>query len=145
MPLSAPRLLSRTAAVLGLALLLPLAASAEDLVRSFPVLGPATLHIRLDAGRVELVVHDADTVRIEARARGLGASSVRFEARSEGRDVVVRSTAEPWVAWMRSGPSVRVRAWIPRGSNVVVHGDPAAVQVVGAVAQPDPAARLAAY
>jgi hypothetical protein len=57
-------------------------------------------------------------VRIEAQARGVGASGVHFDAHADGRDVVLTGRAEPWVAFLRSTPRVRVRAFVPAAWTV---------------------------
>ena len=112
--------------VLGVVLALgPALTAAGDpgkLALSIPV--PAeqtgTLYVELDRGRVDVVPHDASEVRIEAQARGLGASSVHFQLRQDGNDVVLTGRGEEWLAWMQSGPSVRVRAWVPRRYTVEI-------------------------
>ncbi len=71
------------------------------------------MRIALDFGHVEVVPAQASEVRIEAEARGVGASGVHFDVRSEGADVVLTGRAEPWVAWLQSGPRVHVRAFVP--------------------------------
>ncbi len=88
-------------------------ASAEGLEQSFPASEGGRLRIALDFGQVDVVTVEAEEVRIEAQARGVGASGVHFDARAEGRDVVLTGRAEPWVAWLRSTPRVRVRAFVP--------------------------------
>jgi hypothetical protein len=88
-------------------------AGAEGLDQSFPASEGGRLRIALDFGQVDVVTVEAEEVRIEAQARGVGASGVHFDARAEGRDVVLTGRAEPWVAWLRSTPRVRVRAFVP--------------------------------
>ena len=98
--------------LLLLAVLLPGGAAAGELDERVPV-GPASrLRIELDEGRVTVVTHEASEVRIEARARGLGASAYRFQLREEAG--AARST---WAAW-RSHPSTRAastRPAVPQG------------------------------
>jgi hypothetical protein len=89
------------------------AAAAQELDRSFPVTPGGRLRIALDFGQVDLVPVQASELRIEATARGVGASGVHFDARAEGGDIVLTGRAEPWVAWLRSWPRVRVRAFVP--------------------------------
>jgi len=91
-----------------------------DLVRSLPAASGGTLFVDLDRGRVDVFAHDAPEVRIEARARGIGASSVHFELRADGDDLILVGRGEDWLAWMASAPSVRVRAWVPREYGVQV-------------------------
>jgi hypothetical protein len=88
-------------------------AHAGELERSFPASEPGRVRIALDFGRVEVVPAQAEEVRIEAQARGVGASGVHFDARTEGGDVVLTGRAEPWVTWLQSAPRVHVRAFVP--------------------------------
>jgi hypothetical protein len=88
-------------------------AHADELAQSFPASEPGRVRIALDFGHVEVVPAQAGEVRIEAESRGVGASGVHFDARSEGADVVLTGRAEPWVAWLQSGPRVHVRAFVP--------------------------------
>lgn len=94
------------------------AAAAEGLDRSFPANEGGRLRIALDFGQVDVVPVEAEEVRIEAQARGVGASGVHFDARSEGGDVVLTGRAEPWVGFLRSSPRVRVRAFVPAAWSV---------------------------
>jgi hypothetical protein len=101
--------------VLGVLLAIALGSSsrAEELLRSFPASEGGRLLIALDFGQVDVVTVEATELRIEARARGVGASGVHFDARSDGLDVVLTARAEPWVAWLQSAPRVQVRALVP--------------------------------
>jgi hypothetical protein len=107
-------------AFLGFAAGFALAASAgaEGLEQSFPASEGGRLRIALDYGQVDVVPVEAGEVRIEAQARGVGASGVHFDARTEGRDVVLTSRSEPWVAFLQSTPRVRVRAFVPAAWSV---------------------------
>jgi len=98
---------------LGIGYAFAASAGAESLDQSFPASEGGRLRIALDYGQVDVVPVDAEEVRIEAQARGVGASGVHFDARTEGRDVVLTSRAEPWVAFLNSTPRVRVRAFVP--------------------------------
>lgn len=98
----------------------PAVAGEGDLVRSVPAASGGTLYVDLDRGRVDVLAHDEPVVRIEAQARGLGASSIHFELRAEGEDLILTGRGEDWLAWMATSPSVRVRAWIPRSYGVQV-------------------------
>jgi hypothetical protein len=108
----------------SLACLLVLAtpANAEELERTFTAKGHGKLTIELDRGSVAVFTHDAPEVRVQARSRGVGASSVRMVTRQQGDDVVLRAEPEPWLALMRSRPGVRVRAWVPADYQVEVRG-----------------------
>jgi hypothetical protein len=112
--------------LLGLALAAP--AWGGELDRSFEAADGGRLVIALGFGSVAVRIHDQPTVRIAAVSRGVGASSVRFDAYSEGGDVFFRGTAEPWVAWLHSAPGVRVEAWVPRGYRVEL-AEPGEVEV----------------
>lgn len=115
---------------LWVALWLGLAVSAEagELDRSFPAAGARTVTIALDFGSVAVRSYEGDQIRLEAVARGVGASSVHFDAHAEGRDVVLTGAAEPWVAWLATAPGVRVQAWVPRDTPVHIRG-PVALEV----------------
>lgn len=103
---------------LGALLAFALSARAGELERSFPTSDGGRLRIALDFGQVDVVPVAAEEVRIEASARGVGASGVHFDARSEGGDVVLIGSAEPWVAWLQSAPRVHVRAFVPESWSV---------------------------
>ena len=90
------------------------AASADALEREITVAPGGRLRIELAQGDVDVATCEGSRVRIEARARGLGASGIRFSVTREGDDVVVRSRSEGWLEWLASGPHVTVRAWVPR-------------------------------
>lgn len=107
-----------------------LAASAKggELDRTFPAAQAGTLTIRLDFGSVAINTHDADEIRLEAASRGVGASSIHFDARAEGDQVLLTGAAEPWLAYLRSAPGVRVQAWVPQGTAVRIQA-PEAVEV----------------
>ena len=119
--------------LLGLVLAAP--AWGGELDRSFEAAEGGRLVIALAFGSVAVRIHDEPTVRIAAVSRGVGASSVRFDAHTEGRDVFFRGTAEPWVAWMNSAPGVRVEAWVPRGYRVEL-AEPGEVEVESVAALP---------
>ena len=93
-----------------------------ELDRSFAVGGAGKLVIALDFGSLTLHTHDGDTLRIEALSRGVGASGVHFDAHAEGEDVFFEGDAEPWLAHLHSAPGVRVKAWVPRGTTVMLSG-----------------------
>jgi hypothetical protein len=134
------------------ALAAPRLAGADELARSIAIAPGERLRIELARGDVDVFTHDAPEVRIEARARGLGASGVEFFlTREEGR-LVLRSRTERWLEWLASGPRVSVRAWVPRhvGLAVETSGTVAArdggvllVPAVPAAHRPDDGALLA--
>lgn len=117
--------------LLGLLLGLALPAWGGELDRSFAVASGGKLIIALDFGSVDVERHEGDQIHIEARSRGVGASSVHFATRTEGRDVYFAGDAEPWVRWLNSAPGVRVRARVPEGVQVRVDA-PSRVDVSGA-------------
>src|SRR5262245_51363026 len=102
------------------ALVAPRLAEADELERSIEVEPGERLRIELARGDVDVFTHDAPEVRIEARARGLGASGVEFFVTREDGQIVLRSRAERWLEWLASGPSVSVRAWVPRHLGLAV-------------------------
>jgi len=102
----------------GVILAFALGTRADELLRSFPAAEGGRLRIALDFGQVDVVPVEGQELRIEARARGVGASGVHFDARYDGPDVLLAASAEPWVAWLRSQPRVRVRAFVPAGWSV---------------------------
>ncbi len=95
-------------------------ARADELERSIPVAPGERLRIELARGDVDVFTHDGAEVRIEARARGLGASGVEFFVTREPGEIVLRSRAERWLEWLASGPRVTVRAWVPRRLGLAV-------------------------
>ena len=109
-------------ALLGFLLGLAAPSFGGELDRTFVVGGAGRLVIVLDYGSLALYAHDGDTVRIEALARGVGASGVHFDAHAEGEDVFFEGDAEPWLAHLHSAPGVRVKAWVPRDTIVTLEG-----------------------
>lgn len=102
-------------------LLLATPASADQFYgERIPVSEGGTLRIVLDRGDVEVTSHDAPEVRIEALARGLGASSMAFQVRVDGREVLLTGRDAAWLAWISGGPHVNVRVWVPRRFTVEV-------------------------
>ena len=127
---------------MGLLVGLTAPAAGGELDQTFPAAASGTLTIALDLGSIDIRHHASDEIRIEATAHGVGASSIHFAARVEGDDVVFEGLAEPWVEWLRSAPSVRVRASVPTGYRVhVVPRD--RVDLVGSVADESSRIRLA--
>ena len=102
------------------ALAVPQLARADELERSIAVAPGERLRIELARGDVDVFTHDAAEVRIEARARGLGASGVEFFVTREPGEIVLRSRAERWLEWLGNGPHVTVRAWVPRHLGLAV-------------------------
>ena len=98
----------------------PGAANADGFLRTLKVGSGGTLEIRLDRGDVELIEVLATELRIEASARGVGADGVGFELVDAGNLWRLTSKTELWVDWLRVGPRISVRAWIPKGVRVAV-------------------------
>ena len=96
----------------------PGAANADGFLRTLKVGSGGTLEIRLDRGNVELIEVLATELRIEASARG--ADGVGFELVDAGNLWRLTSKTELWVDWLRVGPRISVRAWIPKGVRVAV-------------------------
>jgi hypothetical protein len=117
-----------TALLLGLAL----AATANaDLAKRVPLEPSRVLRIELERGNVEVLTHRDADVRVEARARGVGASSIHFELASHEGGLVLTGRADPWVDWMRSGPRIAVRVWVPEDCGVAVHTASGDVEIEG--------------
>jgi len=115
-------------APLALAVGLAVSAEAGKLDRTFPAAGAEIVTIALDFGSVAVLTHESDQIRLEAVSRGVGASSIHFDARAEGHEVVLTGAAEPWVAWLATAPGVRVQAWVPRNTAVTIRA-PGALDV----------------
>jgi len=111
--------------------LAPTAAGAGDLAERIPVAAGGTLKVELDRGSVEIHSHDAAEIRIRARARGLGASSVHFSIDTRGKDVTLTGSHEAWTDWMTVGPTVSVRAWVPRERAVEVRTSGGGIEIAG--------------
>jgi hypothetical protein len=127
-----PALFRRLCLVLlcaGLSSFAPAVADAADLTERVPVAAGGTLYIALDRGSVAIHSHDAREIRIEARARGLGASSVHFSVDPRGKEVTLTGSQEAWIDWMTVGPTVSVRAWVPRDCAVEVHTSGGGIEI----------------
>jgi hypothetical protein len=101
---------------------LPPLAMANELDEMLDVQPGGTLHIGLDCGTVEVEAHDANQVRITARASGWAAWSVNFGVWREGNDVYLAGESSGWGAWLLwpfGGVRVHVRAWVPRDYSVM--------------------------
>jgi hypothetical protein len=94
-------------------------AGAEDLTQTLPVAKPGRLRVELDRGSVDVLTHAEASVHVQAEARGLGASSVRFEVVRDGDDVVLRARTEEWIEWLSSGPRLSVLVMVPPFFGVV--------------------------
>ena len=112
-----------------LALLLPLAAGAGTLKQTMTAPPGGVLRIELDYGAVSVVSHDADEVRVDARAHGMGASGFAFELRQDAEGLKLAGRAGSWLQFMSMVPSVEVRAWVPRWLVVEVETRDGSVEV----------------
>ncbi|MFQ5415601.1 MAG: hypothetical protein ACE5FL_01000 [Myxococcota bacterium] len=120
---------ARSLLTIAIALLCAAPAVADGLVWTIPVSGNGELEIALDLGDITVLSHDAEEIRIEAVTRGLGASSVRFDVERRVDGVTLKESHEPWIEWMNVGPSVTVRAWVPRDCKVAIHTSARAIDV----------------
>ncbi len=113
------------------AMLAAAVASADGFSREVAVAPGGTLRIALDRGSVDVLAHDAQAVRVDALARGVGASSVHFELAPEGDDFVLTGASDAWLTWLETGPTIRVSVWVPRGYAVDVRTSGGDVKVGG--------------
>lgn len=123
--------MSVPAALLALSVMHESTDPTEDLEETIAVEQGGTLSIDLDRGQVTVGSHDANEVRISARARGFGAHLGGFELEHQGNDVRLQgsfSQSGPLVLW---GPRVKVEAWVPRAYSVVVQTRGGSVHVGG--------------
>jgi hypothetical protein len=126
----------RQSLALAAALLLgPALADAEEFAQAIEVESGERVRIELASGDVEVFRHDGRELRLEANARGLGASAVEFFVTREAGEIRLRSRAEPWIGWLARGPQVSVRAWVPRDLRL-------AVETTGHIAATDAGAQL---
>ena len=104
-------------------------ASAEELDQTIAVEPDGTLWIDLDRGRVTVQSHDANEVRISARARGFGALFGGFDLRHQGNDVHLDGSFGRSFLFVPWGPRVTVEAWVPRRYSLRVNTRGGAVNV----------------
>jgi hypothetical protein len=102
-------------------------AGAESFAESLQVGQAGRLRLEIDRGSVEVVTHREANVHVRAEARGLGASSVRFELIRDGNDVVLRARTDEWLEWLSEGPRLDVLVWIPEHLEVVCASERALV------------------
>lgn len=107
------------------------AAAADGFSRELTVAPGSTLRIALDRGNVDVLAHDAEDVRVDALARGLGASSIHFDLAPDGKDLVLTGASDEWLTYLQSGPTVQVKVWLPRPCGVDVRTDGGDVRVDG--------------
>ncbi len=99
--------------VLLLLLGISLPAAAADFAGEVPAAAGDALRIELDRGSVTVRSHEGSLVRVTARTRGMGASSVRFELSEVESGAVLRCHSDAWLDFLRGGPTVEVEAYLP--------------------------------
>jgi Toastrack DUF4097 len=97
---------------------------ANEIDETIPVIPGGTLFIDLQRGTVDVRSHDANEVRIEARATGWAAWSFEFDLTCAENGVRLTGQTFGWGMWPFGGARVTVRAWVPRDYSVDVrtHG-----------------------
>jgi hypothetical protein len=113
------------------ALMLAPAAAAEGFSRELALTPGSTLRVALDRGSVDVLAHDAGAVRVDALARGVGASSIHFDLVTDGEDLVLTGASDAWLAFLQSGPTVQVTVRLPRPCGVDVRTAGGDVRVDG--------------
>jgi hypothetical protein len=93
---------------------------AHDLDEILAVDPGGTLFVDLERGAVEVRSHDANQVRVQARAPGWAAWSFEFDLALEDNDVHLTGESFSWGFWPFGGIHVTVRAWVPREYSVDV-------------------------
>ena len=102
------------ASTVALALFLSAEASAEQFESETAAPDDGAFVIELDDGDVEVVpTSGTDRIRVQAVARGFGASDVAFDLQRDASDVTLRRRQAEWLRYVADGPRVRVRAWVP--------------------------------
>lgn len=87
---------------------------AERFHEVVPVEPGGTLYVNLDQGSVRVESHAADSVEVEAVARGWAPDLVVFSLDRAGNDVHFDAEAERWLPGLLFGRRVRVVARVPR-------------------------------
>ncbi len=109
----------------------PLGALAADLEfrESVPVKPGGTLQIELATGSVEVQTDDAHEVSIEARARGWGAGSMRFELSSDGEDAQLVGEPRGWFGPLVILPRVRVKVRVPERYSIEIRTGGGSIEI----------------
>lgn len=94
----------------------PLAAAARDFERRVPAESGGKLRADLDVGAIEVESHDAEEVRVELLAAGVGTRRLNFDLESDGSDVKLRANLGGWLPI--GHPHVRVRIRVPQEYSV---------------------------
>jgi len=105
--------------------------ASEWLEQSLPVEPGGTLFVRTSRGTVDVRVHDASEVRVEAEARGRHADRVRFTLEQAGNDVRFEVHTEGWLLGLFGSLDVRVRLWVPRPFGLALRASGGDVRVEG--------------
>ena len=95
-------------------------AAADTLSDRVPVEGPGVLRIQLDHGRVEVSSHASPEIRIEAQARGMGATGYAFSLHRSDEVTTLSGREESWLKWLMDGPRVTIRVWVPSDFRVEI-------------------------
>jgi hypothetical protein len=116
----------RHALALALVGLLPWGAAAGELRQSVRVESGGTLEVDLDGGSIEIETHDEPEVRVEARARGLGAMS--FELTTDGLDARLIGKQGSWIPFLGGGRA-RVHVRVPEVYSVDVRTGGGSIEI----------------
>jgi len=79
--------------------------------------------LRPDPGFIELAAHDADEVRVRVESSGWGSWAVESSLEERGQKTRISVRVGGATSWMFGGPSLRIFAWVPRGSSVDVRSN----------------------
>jgi hypothetical protein len=109
--------------------LLPAAGAAREFRESVSVKPGGTLEIDLSEGSVEVETHDESSVEVQARGRGWGARSLRFELTSDGVDARLSGTIRGWFGPMLGGARVRVRVRVPEQYSLDVRTGGGSIEI----------------
>ena len=93
--------------------LLPGSGLAKDYAESVPAESGGRLRVNLKSGSIAVESHPLHTVRVDARAAGLGSGSLEFDLSSDGGDARLEGEMGSWFGSLLSDPSVRVRIRVP--------------------------------
>jgi hypothetical protein len=102
------------------------ACGGTEIDQSFPAEAGGTLRadadfgdaVNWDRGTLEVSTHDGQDVQVEAETSGWASWAVRVEAAAEGKDVRLRARVSgPGARWF-GGPTLRLRAAVPRDFSV---------------------------
>lgn len=101
--------------------LVPAVAAAKDFEQRLAVEPGGRLRVELPGGAVVVESHDADEVRVDALAAGVGATRLDFELSRQGSEVRLEGQRSGWLSSLLSRTHVRVRVRVPHEFAVDVH------------------------